>query len=74
MIKKAAKVQTAGKNQLTDTVATISKEDALKIARAKMVDMNVYDEAAALRMIAGTAKQMGIKIKDVEPIVKGSKK
>lgn len=66
MLKKTAKIQTAGKNQLTDTVATITKEQALEIARYKMPDLNAYDEEMALRMIAGTAKQMGIKIKDVD--------
>jgi large subunit ribosomal protein L11 len=66
MLKKAAKIQTAGKNQLTDTVATITKEQALAIAKYKMPDLNAYDEEMALRMIAGTAKNMGIKIKDVD--------
>ena len=66
LLKRAAKVETAGKNQLTDTVATITKEQALEIAKQKMADLNAYDEEAALRMIAGTAKQMGIKIKDVD--------
>ncbi len=76
MLKKAAKIQTAGKNQLTDTVATITKEQALEIARYKLPDLNAYDEEAALRMIAGTAKQMGIKIKDVDltPVKNGGKK
>ncbi|MDR1850721.1 MAG: 50S ribosomal protein L11 [Mycoplasmataceae bacterium] len=76
MIKKAANVKTAGKHQINDNVATISKEQALEIARKKMVDMNAYDEEMALRMIAGTAKQMGIKIKDVDltPVKNGGKK
>ena len=59
-------VNSSGKNPLTDTVATITKEQALEIAKQKMADLNAYDEEAALRMIAGTAKQMGIKIKDVD--------
>jgi large subunit ribosomal protein L11 len=66
MLKKAAKIKTAGKNQLTDTVATITREQALEIARYKMVDLNAYDEEMALRMVGGTAKNMGIKIKDVD--------
>jgi large subunit ribosomal protein L11 len=66
MLKKIAKIETAGKNQLTDHVATITKEQALEIARYKMVDLNAYDEEKALRMIAGTAKQMGIKIQGVD--------
>ncbi|MDE6477500.1 MAG: 50S ribosomal protein L11 [Mycoplasmoidaceae bacterium] len=76
MLKKAAKIQTAGKNQIIDTVATITKEQALEIARYKLPDLNAYDEEAALRMIAGTAKQMGIKIKDVDltPVKNGGKK
>jgi large subunit ribosomal protein L11 len=66
MIKKAAKIQTAGKNQLTDHVATITREQALEIAKKKLVDMNAYDEEMALRMIGGTCKQMGVTIQDVE--------
>lgn len=66
LLKRVAKIEKAGKNQLTDNVATISKEQALEIAKAKMADLNAYDEEGALRMIAGTAKQMGIKIKDVD--------
>lgn len=66
LLKKAAKVQKAGHNQLTDKVATISKEEVLKIAKYKMPDLACYDEQAALRCIAGTARQMGIKIKDLD--------
>lgn len=66
LLKKAANIQTAGKNQLTDRVAKISKEKALEIAKHKLVDMNAYDEEMALRMIAGTAKQMGIEIEGVD--------
>lgn len=66
MLKKYAKIQKAGKNQLTDHVATISKEKALEIAKYKLPDLNAYDEEMALRMIAGTAKQMGIKIEGVD--------
>jgi large subunit ribosomal protein L11 len=77
MLKKIAKIETAGKNQLTDHVATITREQALEIARYKMPDLNAYDEEMALRMIAGTAKQMGIKIEGVDltpqKTLKGSK-
>jgi large subunit ribosomal protein L11 len=66
MLKKAAKIETAGKNQLTDHVATISKEKALEIAKYKLPDLNAYDDETALRMIGGTAKQMGITIEGVD--------
>ncbi len=62
MLKKAAKIEKAGHNQLVDKVATISKEDALKIAKYKMIDLDCYDENAALKCVIGTARQMGIKI------------
>lgn len=74
LLKRAAKIEKAGKNQLTDTVATISKEKALEIARAKKADLNAYDDEAALRMIAGTAKQMGIKIEGVDPTPRKNEK
>lgn len=67
MLKKAAKIEKGGKNQLTDKVGKISKEEALKIARYKMPDLSVYDEEAALRAVAGTAKQMGLEIEGVDP-------
>ncbi len=66
LIKKAAKVDKGGKNQITDHVGTISKEQALEIANYKLPDLNANDVEAALRMVAGTAKQMGIKITDVD--------
>lgn len=65
MLKKIAKIEKGGKNQLTDTVATITREQALEVTKYKMVDLNANDEEAALRLIAGTAKQMGIKIEGV---------
>jgi len=67
LLKKAAKIETAGHNQLTDKVAKISKEEALKIAQYKMADLSCYDVEAALRCVAGTAKQMGIEIEGVDP-------
>lgn len=65
LLKKAAKIQTAGKNQITDKVGKITKAQALEIAKYKLAESSAYDEDAALRMIAGTAKQMGIEIQDV---------
>ena len=73
LLKKAAKIQKAGKNQLTDHVATITKEQALEIARYKLPDLNANTEEAALRMIAGTAKQMGIQITGVDLTPKRNK-
>lgn len=73
LLKEAAKVQKGTANSVTTKVATISKEKALEIAKTKLPDMNAYDEEAALRMIAGTAKQMGIVIEGVDPLTKSKK-
>ena len=65
LIKKAAKVKkgsTKGANQI---VATISKEDLRKIAETKLPDLNAYDVEAAMNIVEGTARNMGIAIKGV---------
>lgn len=67
LLKEAAKITSGAKDPKKQKVATISKEKALEIARYKLVDMTAYDEEAALRMIAGSAKQMGITIEGVSP-------
>lgn len=74
LLKKAANIQKGASNAKTTKVATISKEKALEIARYKLVDLNATDEEAALRMVAGTAKQMGIEIEGVDPMPKSGKK
>lgn len=73
LLKEAAGLKSGAKDQLKEKVATISKAKALEIAKYKLPDTNAYDEEAVLRMIAGTAKQMGIVIESVDPIVKKGK-
>ena len=63
LIKKAAKVKkgsTKGANQI---VATISKEDLRKIAETKLPDLNAYTVEAAMNIVEGTARNMGIAVK-----------
>ena len=74
LLKKAANIQKGAANAKTTKVATISKDKALEIAKYKLVDLNATDEEAALRMVAGTAKQMGIEIEGVDPMPKSGKK
>ena len=64
LLKKYAKIQkraTKGKNE---TVATISRDSLREIAETKMADLNAYDVDAAMKIIEGTAVNMGIKIED----------
>ena len=65
LLKKAAKLQKAGAKGANDVVATISKEDLQKIAEIKMPDLNAYDIESAMKIIEGTARNMGIAIKGV---------
>jgi large subunit ribosomal protein L11 len=63
LIKKAAGLDKAGKKGANDVVATISKDDVTKIAETKMPDLNAYDLNAAISIVAGTARNMGIAVK-----------
>lgn len=71
LLKKAANIKSGAKNPKTEVVATISKEKAIEIANYKLKDLNANDTEAALRMVAGTAKQMGIKIDGINPYKDG---
>ncbi len=60
LIKKAAKIEKGSGVPNKDKVATISKEDVRKIAETKMRDLNAATIEAAMSMIAGTARSMGV--------------
>ena len=62
LLKKAAKVQKGGTKGANEVVATITKEDLRTIAETKLPDLNAYDVDAAMKIIEGTAKNMGIAI------------
>ncbi len=63
LLKKTAKVAKGSKKGANEIVATITKDDLRKIAEEKMVDLNANDIDAAMNIIAGTARNMGIAIK-----------
>jgi large subunit ribosomal protein L11 len=64
LLKKACKIQSGAANSKTQTVATISRAELQKIAELKMPDLNAASLDAAISMIAGTARSMGIKVED----------
>ncbi len=64
LIKKACKIEKASGVPNKEKVATISKEDVRKIAETKMPDLNAGSIEAAMSMIAGTARSMGIIVGD----------
>lgn len=62
LIKKAAGIQKGAKNALTEKVGKITKAQVKEIAEKKMPDLNAYNIEAAMKIIEGTARQMGVKI------------
>ena len=64
LIKKACGIDKASGVPNKNKVATISKADVQKIAETKMPDLNAASLEAAMSMIAGTARSMGIVVED----------
>ncbi|MBQ3852478.1 MAG: 50S ribosomal protein L11 [Lachnospiraceae bacterium] len=64
LIKKAAKIQKASGVPNKNKVASITKAQVKEIAETKMPDLNAASIEAAMSMIEGTARSMGVTIKD----------
>ena len=64
LIKKAVGIETASGVPNKDKVAKITKEQIQKIAEQKMPDLNAASLEAAMSMIAGTARSMGVEVVD----------
>ncbi len=62
LLKKAAKASKGAANPLKDTAGSITNDQLRDIATAKIVDLNANDVEAAMKVVAGTARSMGIKI------------
>jgi large subunit ribosomal protein L11 len=62
LLKKEAGLDTASAEPNRDKVGTVTRDQLRKIAEIKMEDLNAHDEEAAIRMIAGTARSMGIEV------------
>ena len=62
MLKKAANIAKGSGEPNKEKVAKISYDKLLEVARAKMPDLNARDEEQAAKIIAGTARQMGIEV------------
>ena len=66
LLKKYAKVQKGSAKGSSETVATISQATLREIAEIKLPDLNAYDVEAVMKIVAGTAKNMGIAIEGQE--------
>ena len=64
LIKKACGIETASAVPNKTKVATLSKEQLRKIAETKMPDLNAASIEAAMSMVAGTARSMGVTVEE----------
>ena len=64
LIKKATNIESGSAEPNKTKVAKISKDKVREIAELKMEDLNAADVEAAMRMVAGTARSMGVQVED----------
>ena len=62
LIKKAAKIESGSKAPGRDGAGKVTKAQIREIAEKKMVDLNAHDVEAAMKMIAGSARSMGLEV------------
>ncbi|EHR37533.1 50S ribosomal protein L11 [Facklamia languida] len=64
LLKKAAGLQKASGEPNKNKVGSVTRDQVREIAETKMQDLNAADVEAAMRMVEGTARSMGITIQD----------
>ncbi len=62
LLKKAAGLAKGSSNPNTNKVGTVTREQLEEIAKTKMADLNAADMDAAVRIIAGSARSMGLDV------------
>jgi len=62
LLKKAVGIEKGSANPLKDKVGKVTKKQLEEIAKRKMPDLNTKDLTSAMKMIEGTARNMGIEI------------
>ncbi|MES2746199.1 MAG: 50S ribosomal protein L11 [Bdellovibrionota bacterium] len=63
LLKKAAKLESGSKTPGTAVAGTITLAQVKEIAKTKMEDLNAYEEDAAVKIILGSARSMGLEVK-----------
>lgn len=64
LLKKAAGVEKGAGDILKNKVGSVTKAQIKEIAEKKMEDLNAYDIDAAIKIVSGTARSMGIEVKE----------
>ena len=64
LLKQAAGIAKGSSNPSKESAGTVTQEQVREIAKVKMEDLNADDIEAAMRIIAGSAKSMGLKVEN----------
>jgi large subunit ribosomal protein L11 len=64
LIKRAAGITTGAANPKTDKAGVLTNDQLRDVAKLKMADLNTDDEEMAMRIIAGSARSMGVRVQD----------
>jgi len=64
LLRKAAGIEKGAGDPLKKKVGKVTKKQVKEIAQRKMVDLNTTDIEAAMKMVAGTARSMGIEVEE----------
>jgi len=62
LLRKAAGIEKGAANPLKDKVGKVTRAQVREIAQKKMADLNANDIEAAMKIVEGTARSMGIKV------------
>lgn len=66
-LMEAAKIKKGSGEPLTKRVGTVTWDDVRAIAEDKMPDLNAFNIESAMKLVAGTARSMGIRIRGTQP-------
>ena len=64
LIKRAVGIETGSASPKAQKVGTITKEKLREVAKQKMPDLNTDDEEMAMRIVAGAARSMGVRVEE----------
>ena len=64
LIKKVTGIKKGAVKGANETVATLTKDQLKEIAEIKLPDLNAYTVEDAMKIVAGTARNMGVKVED----------
>ena len=64
LIKRALKLKKGSVNGKNETVGTLTKDQLREIAETKLPDLNCYDIESAMKIVEGTALNMGVKVEE----------